>query len=186
MVKNKGYTLVELIIVIAIMAILSGASFVTIGIIKESKRQTAVNTLNNQISSCLVRTKAISNAKNTEQPLCIAVVKRTDGAYAIMTGYIYGNSAMSDIKDSNGNALDPNDDKKCEAVLPKEIVKIEYVPSDVNQQFVSDGMVIQFIKSDGSTRYGGGEYKLYGGKTGAEKLYATISLDSVSGKNYIK
>ena len=185
MVKNKGYTLVEVVIVVAIMAILGGLSFMTIGIIKESKRQTATNTLNNQMSSCLIRTKAVSTAQVVDQPLCMVIMQRTDGAYAVMTGYIHG-TGMSGIKDSNGSALDPNDDKKCEAVLPKEIVKIEYTASDTSQQFAVDGMVIQYIKSDGSTQYGGGEYKLYGGKSGSETLYATICLDPESGKHYIK
>lgn len=186
MVKNKGYTLVEALIVITIMVILSGASFISIGIIRESKRQAATNTLNNQISNCLIQTKAVSKATNgTDAPLCMVIRKRTDGAYAVMTGYIYG-SGTDDIKDASGNALNPDNDDDCEAILTKDIVKIEYTPDDTAQQFAANDLVIQFIKSDGSTQYGGGTYELYAGKTGSEKLYATIYLDKVSGNHYIK
>ncbi|MDD6071667.1 MAG: prepilin-type N-terminal cleavage/methylation domain-containing protein [Clostridiales bacterium] len=181
MKKNKGYTLVEMIIVIAIIAILGGVSFITIGIIKESKRQSAVSELNNQMSSCLVRTKAVSTSTNsTSTPLCMVIKERTDGTYAIMTGYVNG----SNITDSAGNALNPNKDENCEAVLSKEISKIEYQPA-TGQAWSGSDMIIQFIKSDGSTKYGGGSYVIYARKYG-EKPYATISLDPVSGKHYVK
>lgn len=183
MAKNKGYTLVELIIVIAIMAILSSVSFMAIGIIKESKRQSAVSTLDNQMGSCWIRTKAVSAVTaGTETPLCMVIRKRTDGCYAIMTGYING----SNITDKDGNELDPDTDANCEAILSKQIVRITYSPSATGQQWSGTDMIVQFIKSDGTTQYGGGSYKLYTGKTGNEQLYATVYLDPVSGKHYIK
>lgn len=185
MMKNKGYTLVEVVIVVAIMAILGGVSFMTIGIIRESKCQSGTNTLNNQISSCLVRTKAVSKATNgSDNPLCMVIKKRSDNAYAVMAGYIYGNT----VKDSSGNDLDPDTDANCEAILPKEIVNIKYIcsTSDTSQQFPNDEMVIQFVKSEGSTCYGGGKYEIYAGKADNQKLYATIYLDPVSGKHYIE
>lgn len=186
MVKNKGYTLIELIIVIAIIGILAGASFVSIGVIREAKRQAAVNTLNSQISSLLVRTKAVSAAsKNaavnpTDDPLCMVIKKRTDGTYAIVTGTYDGSGSMS--------VSDPNVDANCEAILPKDIVQIKYVPDGAQRATVvsssdDDDLLIQFVKSDGSTQYGGGEYEVYvkGGR-----LYATIYLNKVSGNHYIK
>lgn len=184
MVKNKGYTLIELVIVMTITVILSAGSFVIIGIMREAKRQSATNTFNNQISSCLIRTKAVSTATNTtDKPLCMVIKQRTDGAYVLMTGYVDGGNVL----DASGAALDPDVAANCDAVLPKEIVKIEYDSSDSAQEFPGGTMVIQFIKSYGSTRYGGGSYKLYAGtKASSAKLYATIYLDPVSGKNYVK
>ena len=182
MTKNKGYTLVEMIIVIAIMAILGGVSFLTIGVIKQAKRQSAATTLDNQISNCLIKTKAISPSTNgKDAPLCMVIKKRTDGTYAIMNGYIQGGN----ITDETGNVLNPDNDADCEAILSKEIVKIEYMPSTSTQQWSASDMVIQFIKSDGSTQYGGGTYKLYVGKS-TQELYATLYLDTVSGNHYIK
>ena len=180
MVNNKGYTLIELILVIAIMAILSGASFLTIGIIKEAKRQSAASTLDNQISSCLIKTKAVSPGMNgKEASLCMVIRKRTDGAYAVLNGYMQ----TGNLTDATGSVLNPDEDEDCEVVLSKEISNIIYKPSDAKQQLVANDMVIQFIKSDGSTQYGGGAFELYK-KNG--DLYATIYLDKVSGNHYIK
>lgn len=186
MMKNKGYTLIELVIVMTITVILSAGSFVIIGIMKEAKRQSATNTFNNQISSCLIRTKAVSTATNasaTDKPLCMVIKKRSDGAYALMTGYVDGGH----VSDGSGGALNPDVDANCDVILPKEIINIEYESSSSAQEFPGGEMVIQFIKSYGSTKYGGGSYKLYAGsKLSSAKLYATICLDPVSGKHYIK
>ena len=183
MIKNKGYTLIELIIVIAIIGILAGASFISIGVIRQAKRQEAVNTLDNQISSLLVRTKALSDAsnKNGDTPLCMVIRKRTDGKYAVMNGNIDESGILS--------VGDVNTDADCEAILPKDIIQIKYVPSDSAQKAAAvgadndDDLVIQFLKSYGSTQYGGGKYEVYikGGR-----LYATIYLDKVTGNHYIK
>lgn len=182
MTKNKGYTLVEMMIVIAIMAILSGTSFLTIRIIKQAKRQAATNTFDNQISNCLIKTKATSPGTNgTDNPMRMIIRKRADGAYVIMNGYMKGD----DITDASGKVLNPNKNEDCEAVLAKEIVNIVYKPSDTAQQLSGTDMIIQFIKSDGSTLYGGGAYEIYAGKRNPE-LYATIYLDSVSGNHYVK
>ena len=59
MKKNKGYTLIEMIIVIAIMAILTAVAFVTLGVIHQAKCNAAVNSLDNQIGSLWIKTKAI-------------------------------------------------------------------------------------------------------------------------------
>lgn len=182
--KNKGYTLIELIIVMAIIGILAGASFVSIGVIRQARRQTAVNTIDSQISSLLVRTKAVSAASNaSEEPLCMVITKRTDGAYAIMTATIDNSGSI------NYGGRNPDTNTDCEAILPKEITQIKYVYDDAAQKAAAvsasedDNLVIQFLKSDGSTQYGGGKYEVYvrGGR-----LYTTIYMDKVSGNHYIK
>ena len=188
MTKNKGYTLIELIIVIAIMMILSGMTFVTLGIIKDAKRSAAANTFNNQISSCLIKTKAISDVVSTTPApaLCMVVEKRTDGAYAIMIGYDQGSKVTLDS--AGVTELDPNDDTHCEAVLPKEVESIVYTPSETAQKCsfaTDDKMVIQFIKSYGSLKYGAGKYDFHTTKNQTDQVYATINLDKVSGKHDI-
>lgn len=174
MTKNKGYTLMELIIVIAIMGILAGASFVLIGIVNEARCSAAVNTMNNQISSCLIQTKAVSDVNS---PMCMVIKQRDDGVYVIMKGSIVGTTNTLDIED-------PTVDANCEAILPKQISNITYTPANGNQLFSDGELVLQFVKNDGSVRYGAGEYKLY--TDSGTQLVASIYVDPVSGAHYIK
>ena len=176
--KNKGYTLVEMLIVIAIMGILAGLSFVTFAIVDEARCSSAVNTLNNQMSNCLIQTKAISAV---DKPMCLVIKKRSsDNVYVIMKGTLEGSdvSGISDTKDEN-----------CEAILPRQISKITYTPtgsSQVHTRASSDQMILQFVKSDGSVCYGAGQYDLYTNTSGEERIYASIYVDPISGKHYVK
>ena len=51
--RNEGYTLVEMIIVIAIIAILSAAAMVTISIIHNAKAKEAASTLDDALFDTL-------------------------------------------------------------------------------------------------------------------------------------
>lgn len=186
MAKNKGYTLIEMIIVITIMAVLSATTFVVMGVIKNAKRTSAVDKFDTQLSACLVQTKAVSKALNgTDRGLCMVIRKRTDGKYALMTGYIVNSSVV----DKDGNALNPNNDNACDAIMEKEISKIEYSPSATSQKAsiaTADQMIIQYVKTDGSLKYGAGTYKLYTKRNGSDALHATVYLDAVSGNHHIQ
>lgn len=179
MMKNKGYTLVEMLIVIAIMGILAGLSFATFAIVDEARCSSAVNTLNNQMSSCLIQTKAVSNP---DEPMCMVIKKRSDGTYAIMKGKI----------DGSGNIVigNVNNDSECEAILPRQISLIEYHASSTAQEYsTSDSdivVVLQFVKNDGSVCYGAGQYDLYTNTSGTGRIYASIYVDAESGKHYVK
>lgn len=186
MTKNKGYTLIEMIIVLAIMAALSAATLVVFRVIKSAQRTTSVDKFDTQISTCLVQTKSVSNALNgTDRGMCMVIRKRSDNKYALMTGYIKGSSVV----DKNGVALNPNNDNACDVILDKEIYKIKYTPSPANQKasIVTDNqMIIQFVKTDGSLKYGAGTYQLYTKRFGEDSLCATVYLDAVSGNHHIQ
>lgn len=179
MMKNKGYTLVEMLIVIAIMGILAGLSFVTFTIVDQARCSSAVNTLNNQMSNCLIQTKATSSV---DKPMCMVIKKRkSDNVYVIMKG---------NLETTGLTGVDDTSDEKCEAILPRQITNIKYTPADKSQILKSDTdeqpMILQFVKSDGSVCYGAGQYDLYTKKSGTERIYASIYVDPVSGKHYIK
>ena len=182
MAKNKGYTLVEMIIVIAIMAILAGLSMFSIGIIRDAKRSAAVNTFDSQISSCLVKTKAVSDVGGNN--VCMYIYKRTKGTktnFCIKVGYETG-TGVTDIV--NGKVLDAshvdevNDDANWDAVLPKEVEDIT-----LNGTSISSTQLIKFKKTDGSVTTGYGNYGLV---KSDGTTYATIYLDQVTGNHYIK
>ena len=96
---NKGYTLIEMIIVIAIMAIMSGFAVVTFGIVRKAKCNAAIDTFNNQLTSIAIKTKSLSQSKDQNPadaidssnmaslyPLCL-MVRRNDPNYSGSTPY---------------------------------------------------------------------------------------------------
>ncbi len=198
--NNEGYTLIELIIVIAIMAILSGVSFVTIGIIKKAQYNAAASTLSNQMGALLVKTKAISEAK--DQRLCMLVHRNNtlddsdypltlnDGtvirknSYSLILGYHDGSDF---IVKSTGAAFSESDlDTVVEDVLPN-IITIDYATKDTTACSIagldtSDNLIIEYNKSTGGVRYGSGDYKIIYN----ERTVATVKLDAVTGNHYLK
>lgn len=58
MKENKGYSLVEMIIVIAIIAVMSAAAMVTITLINSAKAKEASVTLDSEISALVARAKS--------------------------------------------------------------------------------------------------------------------------------
>lgn len=190
MKKNKGYTLIEMIIVIAIMAILSGVAVVTLNVIQQAKCNAAVNTFDNQISNLWIQTKALSQGKvqSTSDradaggyyPMCMIVMKNVDdsddiknGSYEMILGYEDGSGFIK---------------KESLAVLT-EIVSIRYTPSPGSTYSAVTGadgtttqMLIEFNKSDGSVKYGAGTYDIIYNNS----VVASIYLDSVTGNHYVK
>ncbi len=191
MKKNQGYTLIEMLIVIAIMAILSGVAVVTLNVIKEAKCNAAMNTFENQISATWIKTKALSQGKiqanptSTDEkatyPLSLLVKKNTDnddvrdGSYEMILGYDNGLGFV---------------EKERLAVLT-DIISIKYI-SGASQRHrtltsaaegdSTDSILIQFNKSDGSVKYGAGTYEIIYN----DRVFGTIILDEVTGNHYIK
>lgn len=191
MKKNHGYTLIEMIIVIAIIVIVSGMSFVTIGIIKQAKCNAAANTLSNQIGSLLVKTRALSEAKVSstdpnKAPLCMKIqyndsdVTFADGtfakagSYSLILGYDNGTTFVEKTADT------------VETTLPN-IITINYITTDRESCGIagldtSKNMIIEFNKSNGSVRYGAGSYEIVYNNN----VVATVYLDATTGNHYVK
>ncbi len=196
MKKNKGYTLVEALIVIAIMAVVSGLAFVTIGIIYQAKYNAAIDTFETQIDSLWIKTKALSQGKeqsnsnmitgsdaSDKYPLCMQVVKNTDntddvkdGSYELILGY------------DKGSAFE---EKETISVLPN-IVSVKYTESNSTQRHsslttatngnVTEKILIEFNKSDGSVKYGAGTYEIIYNN----RVVGSIYLDPLTGNHYHK
>lgn len=198
MKKNKGYTLVETLIVIAIMAIVSAMAFVTIGVIYKAKYNAAIDTFETQINSLWIKTKALSQGKTQDDvsmrtssdvdaiyPLCMQIVRNSDttddvrdGSYELILGY------------EDGSTFTP---KETVSTLT-DIITIRYTEpaTDSSQRHSSltsatngdmtEEILIEFNKSDGSVKYGAGTYEfIYNGR-----VVGAICLDAVTGNHYIK
>lgn len=191
MKNNKGYTLIEMIIVIGIMAILTGVAVVTIGIIKDARCTAAVNSFQSQVSALWIKTKAISqgsvqsDSEKTSSdveavyPLCMQILKNTDssddvkdGAYEMILGY----------------CTDAGFQEKETVAVLTEIIDIQYSPvgseHELNSYDDNDitSVIIQFNKSNGSVAYGAGTYKIMYN----DNSYGSIYIDRISGNHYIK
>lgn len=184
MKKNNGYTLVELIIVIAIMAILSGMSFVTINIIKQARYNAAISTLSNQMGSLLVKTRALSEAK--DGPLCMKIQYNEDEVNLSDGTYLRPGSYTLTLGYHNGTSFVEKESGKIEASLPN-IVKLKYTSDDKTSCDIagldeSNNMIIEFDKATGGVRYGAGSYQvIYNGR-----VVGTVNLDATTGNHYIK
>ena len=163
-------------------------SFITIKIIKQAKCNAAASTLDAQMGSLLIKTKAISEAKDS--PLCMLIQYNTHdinfadgtiakaGSYSLILGYNDGSSFTPKELDADGNAV-------AEAILPN-ILEIEFrTETGASQCSFVDGsetMLIEFKKADGSVRYGAGSYEItYNGTK-----VATVMLDAATGNHSVK
>lgn len=192
--KNKGYTLIEVIIVIGIMAVLSALAFVSLNIIHKAKYNSAADLLNNQMSTLWVQTKTISQAKEQTSfatstsakamyPLCMQIQKESNGTYSLIMGY------------DKGAGFEAKADTTVEAerfstkTLPK-IIKLQYISdmpakhntTSLDSNNMVNTLLIEFNKADGSVKYGGGTYNIMY----KDRIVVSIYLDSVTGKHYIK
>lgn len=187
--KNQGYTLVEMIIVIAIIAIMSGVSAVTIGVIKQARCNVAIDTFNNQLAGLLLKSRAMSQGKiqssgsdeSQQYPLCMRIMKNADGEYEMTLGYY--------TLDLTSGYLDTGFVKKSQDAdlgTLTDLVDIIYTSTDDDTYVTSphdleDGpIIIQFNKSDGSVKYGSGVYVF----KYQNRDYGTITLDKVTGNHY--
>lgn len=193
MKKNKGYTLIEMLIVIAIMAILSGVAFVTLGVMRQAKYNASISAFQTQLSNLWIQTKAISQSKvqasptssenSAKYPLCMIVTLNEDdtddvrnGSFVVKSGY------------NLGSDFDENED----LTTLTHLVKIKYTPTNSKQVhdktnldgsgYIAGDLIIQYNKSDGSVKYGAGTYDFYYN----DRVVGTVHLDSVTGNHYVK
>lgn len=115
--NNKGFSMVEMIIVIAIIAVLSAAGFVTVTLIHSAKAKEAAVTFESELSAAIGRAKSQmvvikdeSTGVVNEYPRylqCLEVYKATNGKYYIKKGYknpdATGEAAYIFVDSENGH-----------------------------------------------------------------------------------
>ncbi|MBE5923149.1 MAG: prepilin-type N-terminal cleavage/methylation domain-containing protein [Lachnospiraceae bacterium] len=192
MKKNKGYSLVEMLIVIAIMAILGGLTFISLGIMRDARRQAAANNFNNLISSCLIKTKAVTNPtpppSSVKGDVAMVITQRSDGKYTVRIGYLSGGNVYKITDDVTAQVLDSEVGADCDAVFPKEVEGLQFIAQGADDSTAADvtNAVITFDKSDGRVTSGAGKYQFMTSKFGNLQPYATITLDETTGNHSVK
>ena len=161
MVKNnKGYTLVEMLIVLAIMAILSGLAVVSVGLMRKAKIQDAITTFDSQLTNLWMMTKATASDQ-----------KSMKGTWSV---------------DADGVYILTVADKTTTVSTTKYENWSKYVTITYNGNACEvSGFDIQFDKSTGAvvSGKGAGDY-VFMDKAG--KKVATVHLDAITGNHYVK
>lgn len=178
MKKNKGYTLVEMLIVLAIMAILSGLAVVSVGLIRKAKIQDAITSFDSQLTNLWMLTKSTSSGRMTMN----GEFRRTqkDGRYVYEFVINDGTTEVSKTVYSTWNRY----------------VDVAYEGNNVDTP-----VELQFDKSTGGVVSGSGDYTFYidknsnnkydssSGKDGSgssDEVVAVVHLDGITGNHYIK
>jgi prepilin-type N-terminal cleavage/methylation domain-containing protein len=122
MKENKGYSLVEMIIVIAIIAIMAGGSMVTVTLINSAKAKEAGVTLDSEVAALVAQSKSqvpnlgtaydvngdgakddLDEKASKKLNFAIAVYKNTDGKYYIAHGYYNSTDGTFNVYDASNN-----------------------------------------------------------------------------------
>ena len=169
MKDNKGYTLIEMIIVIAIIAIMTGAAMVTITILHNAKAKEASITLETALSETQKNAKGkMCVVADTQQPdykFALAVYK-SGSKYYVKKGYYIG----------NGNDTENANSGKGESF--SAYVKVKYKDSSGTEQDITgiDEKPIYIIYDrQGMCIYGDGQYELY--RNSKDSLLNTVVLN---------
>jgi prepilin-type N-terminal cleavage/methylation domain-containing protein len=169
--KNKGYSLIEMLIVIAIMAILSGLSAVSVSLIAKAKCQDAVQSFDSQLSNLWLQTKSTAGS---QQIMYMTLEKSASGSCYQVKIY---DGVASTPKETNVLEGNPERSRKCR-------VKIQYreKESDSFQEITDTNTInIKFDKSTGAVLEGAGEYMF---TDTSDKKIASVYLNAMTGNHY--
>jgi prepilin-type N-terminal cleavage/methylation domain-containing protein len=158
---NSGYSLVELIIVIGMIAVLSGAAMLTLASVKTSRASAARDTFDQEIAALQARTKS----QSLEEAIKI---EKVDNFYYIY----YGTS-------TDGTDFTAYDDSKADATLNR--IDIYYAEDGSSFNELTE-QVIKFSKNDGSVVCGSGKYQFC--KDRSHDVVGTVSINKATGSHY--
>lgn len=182
MKKNQGYTMIEMIIVIAIMAILAAMSFVNLGISKQAKVTTSANTLDNAFTTLFTQTSALSDNASDATKLCMRITNHAAGVVENGKTYLNRTGTKIEIGYYSGGTFTKKTNSK-DIWLSESVEEVEYeAPTGSSQAHPSGEMIVMFNKADGSVKYGAGVYHLkYKGAT-----HISVRLDPITGRHDIE
>ena len=130
--NDQGYTLVELIVVIAIIAVVAGMSLISITLIHSAKAKDAATTVDSQVATLITKSKNMSSDRDGWQ-YAARIYADEKGAYYFQYGYYDPKNHVYDFKDT-----DPEGEGKGTAL--SSYVVIKFTGSTENVHFDNDTM----------------------------------------------
>lgn len=173
--KNQGYSMVEMIIVVAIIGILSVASLITWRAVDNAANKKAVSTFESELST--LRTTTMAQDSTLAMRLYYDTTKES---YCLERGIIYmGIFIVPDPSDAVAKLDYFSYKGTSNPVVVMKKGSITYDGQDVKD--MPDGVTIHFNKSDGSIDVGYGAESKYIFKDKSGGLIANVKLNKDTG-----
>lgn len=160
--NNKGFSLVEMIIVMAIIAILTGISFISLGLLQSAKAKEAAVTFEAEISDIVTKSKGQVieelGVRHPEYYYALRIYKSTDDRYYIQRG-VY--DSETDSLSFGGVLSNPNSGKGREI---SSRVTVKYLDPITGMEYAinssTNGVVLVFDRN-GRCLQGYGTFRFY-------------------------
>ncbi len=179
MKENEGYSLIEMIIVIAIIAVMSAAAMVTISIIHNAKAKEAASTLEDALFEAQNNAKGkvcvVNGTQEKEYRYALCVYK--DGAkYYVRKGYYKGNDLPKN-KAASYEFVASENVGSGKGYSFSSYVSMKYVDSAGTTKDIGSGDDAIYIIYDkqGNCMYGYGKFEFY--RSGKSVLLNTLTLN---------
>lgn len=164
--NNQGYSLVEMIIVLAIIAVVAGMSVLSVSLIHSARAKEAAVTVDSEIATLITKSKNMKSAIGENYQYAARIYRSSEGDddnYYFQKGYY---NLTTNVYDFNTYAVDP--DWSGQKTSLTSYVVVKYSPNGVsedNQEDVADladgeGLYIRFDR-DGTCVDGVGDIGFY-------------------------
>jgi type II secretory pathway pseudopilin PulG len=91
--RNAGYSLIEMIIVMAIIMIVSVMALLSVTLIASAKVKEAAVTFDSEVATLITKAKNMECDADPTYSYCLKLYKDSDGKYYVKTGYYNPNGA---------------------------------------------------------------------------------------------
>jgi prepilin-type N-terminal cleavage/methylation domain-containing protein len=164
--NNRGLSLVEIIVVVAILSVIIGTVSIGFGLVSTKSATECAKNIQISLERCRINTMGKKQG-------CIAIYKKTDGIY-IVEAYDYG--ATTPTLDS----IDKTNEKR---IGKKDVnVYMGAGPYDPTTTYsaMDTGYIIEFNRSDGSVKSISGTSYLFIFNKGSRT--EVVSIDKLTGR----
>lgn len=154
---NAGYSLVEMIIVLAIVAVVSAMAIVSITMIHSAKAKEAAVTFDSEVSTLITKSKNMNCDVNPNYSFCLKIYKDGDGKYYIQKGYYYDPTPGATTTYIFDSTTDPLNDGK--GTCLSSYVSVKYIQTgsateeDVSTIYIRYDRKGMCIEGDGTYRF---------------------------------
>ncbi|MBQ8983954.1 MAG: prepilin-type N-terminal cleavage/methylation domain-containing protein [Lachnospiraceae bacterium] len=192
--SNRGYSFVEMLIVLAIMAIMSAMAIVTWNSVNSARYRNAVSTFESEISTLRTATQAQGSEMALKVYYDINYKDRFNkpiGAYVIKRGYCDDSGTFHEINLADTSTVPSEYSHLLNSdyytyrgvsnpvfVMQKGKIKYASTGTAIATDIGASGVIIRYNKSDGSVKNGDGKFVI---EKANGDIAATVNIVKVTG-----